>query len=32
SPLESMDNAMLVEAMERRIAELQRELNVDIEA
>jgi transcription initiation factor TFIIE subunit alpha len=29
SPLESMDNAMLVEAMERRIAELQRELNAD---
>ena len=32
SPLESMDNAMLVEAMERRIAELQRELNVEVEA
>ncbi|MCH7659244.1 MAG: transcription factor [Euryarchaeota archaeon] len=31
SPLESMDNAMLVEAMERRIAELQRELNVEVE-
>lgn len=29
SPLESMDNAMLVEAMERRIAELQNELNVE---
>ncbi|WP_138007504.1 transcription factor [Halalkalirubrum salinum] len=30
SPLESMDNSMLVEAMETRIDELREELNVDV--
>ncbi|MEM4780823.1 MAG: transcription factor, partial [Halalkalicoccus sp.] len=32
SPLESMDNARLVEAMERRVEELRSELNVGVEA
>lgn len=32
SPLESMDNTMLIEAMDRRIDELRNELNVGIEA